>query len=136
MEFVEFLNKKVELYPKKRYKDKQEISWHDILLNIETEEDYNNYLDSLHSLYNKEGFTYFSLIYNFHLVQLLEGFNLEKESEVAYYLALMNKYVQEELAEGLEDKNIFYNELLPKAKKSLEENEDKYVKYSLLFIGE
>ena len=30
MEFEEFLNKKVELYPKREYSEKKEISWNDI----------------------------------------------------------------------------------------------------------
>ena len=46
----------------------------------------------------------------------------------------MNKKVQEELSNVLENKDIFYNELLPKAKKSLKENENKYIKYCLLFM--
>ena len=136
MEFAEFLNKKVELYPKKEYSEKKDISWNDILLNIDNEKDYNIYLDSLHSLYNEEGFTYFSLIYNFHLMQLSGKVELELSdtSRDAYYLSVMNKKVQEELSNVLENKDIFYNELLPKAKKSLEENENKYVKYCLLFM--
>ena len=138
MEFEEFLNKKVELYPKKEYSEKKEISWNDILLNIDNENDYNIYLDSLHSLYNEEGFTYFSLIYNFHLMQLSGKVELELSdtSRDAYYLSVMNKKVQEESSNVLENKDIFYNELLPKAKKSLEEKEDKYVKYCLLFMEE
>ena len=138
MEFEEFLNKKVELYPKREYSEKKEISWNDILLNIDNKEDYNIYLDSLHSLYYEEGFTYFSLIYNFHLMQLSGKVELELSdtSRDAYYLSVMNKKVQEELSNVLENKDIFYNELLPKAKKSLEENENKYIKYCLLFMEE
>lgn len=138
MEFEEFLNKKVELYPKKEYSEKKEISWNDILLNIDNEKDYNIYLDSLHSLYNEEGFTYFSLIYNFHLMQLSGKVKLELRDTYrdVYYLSVMNKKVQEELSNVLENKDIFYNELLPKAKKSLEENENKYIKYCLLFMEE
>ena len=90
MEFEEFLNKKVELYPKREYSEKKEISWNDILLNIDNKEDYNIYLDSLHSLYYEEGFTYFSLIYNFHLMQLLGKVELELSdtSQDAYYLSV------------------------------------------------
>ena len=61
---------------------------------------------------------------------------LSDTSRDAYYLSVMNKKVQEELSNVLENKDIFYNELLPKAKKSLEENENKYIKYCLLFMEE
>ena len=71
-------------------------------------------------------------------MQLLGKVELELSdtSQDAYYLSVMNKKVQEELSNVLENKDIFYNELLPKAKKSLEENENKYIKYCLLFMEE